>query len=356
MINEETIIQDIMEDNSRLMEEKGGYLLRAQHAKGHGCVKAIFTVREDIEDTALKVGLFSTSKQYEAVIRFSNARRINDTEKDAHGMAIKLLNVPGLKLHPGHEKGNTFDFVLIDHPIMFAANLKEYHAISKLVDNVTSLELENKNTISDKIKTKIGKISALLTAIKHGSFATVKRLKKFPKDMPSSPIVRSYWSQTPYKLGEALAVKYVARSCSTDEAIVSNTEGLGKDALKDALEQVLAMGEAKFTFGVHKRRENDSIDDSTKPWWSETDVGGLKSMIPLADITITGFVEESDLMAENLVFSAWNVTDAHEPLGGINRVRRKIYADLATKRHNQNGAQAKCPFAEKDYGSTDWPE
>ena len=174
--------------------------------------------------------------------------------------------------------------------------------------------------------------------------------------MPSSPVARSYWSQTPYKLGEALAVKYVARSCCTDEATVSDTNGLGKDALKDALEQVLATGEAKFTFGVHKRRENDSIDDSTKPWWPENDTGGLQSMIPLADITITGFVEESDLMAENLVFSAWNVTDAHEPLGGINRVRRKIYADLATKRHNQNGAQAKCPFAEKDYGSTDWPE
>lgn len=346
--DEEAITTEILEDNVRLMQAREGSLLRAQHAKGHGCVRATFTVREDISDPALKVGLFSKPKSYDAVIRFSNAKKLDDREKDAHGMAIKLLGVPGEKLHPGHETRTTFDFVMIDHPVMFAANLEEYRAISELLDDIGKHNVADEDEyLLGRAGKILGKVSEAIGAVREGSLAMLPRLLKFRTPMPMSPVARSYWSQTPYKLGEDHAVKYVARTHrSVDE-----------NALGEALARELSATDARFTFGIHVQRDANThpIEDATVPWWPDDDEGGLETMIPVADIQITGFVEDSELMAENLVFSAWNVTEAHEPLGGLNRVRRTIYADLATKRHAYNATSGKCPFAATDFGSTDYP-
>ena len=51
-------------------------ILRGVHPKSHGCVKAIFEVRHDI-DTAFQHGLFKTpGRRFEALIRFSNAAQV----------------------------------------------------------------------------------------------------------------------------------------------------------------------------------------------------------------------------------------------------------------------------------------
>jgi hypothetical protein len=47
-------------------------------------------------------------------------------KSDAHGMAIKLLGVPGDKLVPGHEHESAVDFVLVDSEVFFTGDLPEY--------------------------------------------------------------------------------------------------------------------------------------------------------------------------------------------------------------------------------------
>src|SRR5688572_11006787 len=76
---------------------------RGQHPKHHGCVRATFTVEKDLPHD-LRVGLFVPGKEYDALIRFSNGKQKDDREPDAHGMAIKLLNVSGPKILEG--RGN----------------------------------------------------------------------------------------------------------------------------------------------------------------------------------------------------------------------------------------------------------
>jgi hypothetical protein len=46
---------------------------------------------------------------------------------------------------------------------------------------------------------------------------------------------------------------------------------------------------------------------------------------------------ESMAQCENLQFNPWQSLEAHKPLGGINRVRREVYASSADFRiqHNQ---------------------
>jgi hypothetical protein len=102
-----------------------GPVLRGQHGKQHGCVRAEFTVASDIP-AEMRFGVFKDpGKTFDALVRFSNARKLDDREPGGHGMAIKLLNVSGEKL--GDEPDSlTQDFVLFDLPVFFVGNLIQY--------------------------------------------------------------------------------------------------------------------------------------------------------------------------------------------------------------------------------------
>jgi catalase len=100
-----TELQDRRRDNDPSQE---GMLLRGVHPKSHGCVRAEFTVDEDI-DARRRVGLFATpGKTFEAWIRYSNAAVLREDDLKAadptkpderkngsRGMAIKVLDVEG---------------------------------------------------------------------------------------------------------------------------------------------------------------------------------------------------------------------------------------------------------------------
>src|SRR5262245_56157581 len=55
-------------------------VLRGVHPKDHGCVRATFTVRGDLEER-LRVGVFADpGRQYDAWIRYSNAAALVDRD------------------------------------------------------------------------------------------------------------------------------------------------------------------------------------------------------------------------------------------------------------------------------------
>ena len=86
---------------------------RDAHPKHHGCVPATFEVLK-LEEL-LAQGLFARPGKYHAWVRFSNAFKVrNDLDRDARGMAIKVMGVPG-----GASEG-TQDFLLVTHRSFFA--------------------------------------------------------------------------------------------------------------------------------------------------------------------------------------------------------------------------------------------
>jgi hypothetical protein len=46
---------------------------------------------------------------------------------------------------------------------------------------------------------------------------------------------------------------------------------------------------------------------------------------------------EQERLCESLSFTPWHALPEHEPVGGINRVRRAVYQELSRYRHAQNG-------------------
>ena len=50
---------------------------------------------------------------------------------------------------------------------------------------------------------------------------------------------------------------------------------------------------------------------------------------------------------ENLAFNPWRALPEHRPIGGLNRVRKELYAELARFRHQRNGVAYSEPTGEE---------
>ena len=139
---EAPFLRRIVEQNrAAVAKDDEGLRMRAQHGRSHGCVAAMFRVRPDLPDR-FRHGLFAQPGEFQALIRFSNGAQFADDRKDAHGMAIKLLNVPGEKLL-GRWREQLFgipetpddqlDFVLVDTDTYPSWEPEGYEALNRLI-------------------------------------------------------------------------------------------------------------------------------------------------------------------------------------------------------------------------------
>ena len=109
----------------------GQTIRRDAHPKMHGCVKAVFTVEDDLDERC-RMGLFrDAGKSYKAWVRFSNQDGTisSDHKKDIRGVAIKLTGVEGYKLLDGEEDGKTHDFIAISHAAFVTKDVAEFDGL-----------------------------------------------------------------------------------------------------------------------------------------------------------------------------------------------------------------------------------
>lgn len=295
-------------------EQPGDPTKRGQHGKHQGCVWAKFTVLEEVPEN-LRVGVFAKPHSFDTVIRFSNGSSEDDTEDDAHGMAIKLLAVTGTKILAEEANAETQDFILADSPVFFAPNVWQL--------------------LKFGIAKKRGKSSEELGRM-------LPAIRGFKCAGKESPLVSDYWSQTPYKLGSQV-VRYSAKHHEANH--VSGTDQASKDFLKTAMKKRLDLGqpEARFDFLVQPapQPQKDHIEDPTKPWDETT-----SPPVKVAEITIPAQDfdrDDQNELCENLSYTPWHSLPEHEPLGQINRARRVVYRASSLLRHEQRNTPRKEP-------------
>ena len=71
MISETEAIEELVRINLSSADSTPGCARRSQHAKDHGCVRAVVTIADGLPED-LRVGLFAQPRRYEALIRFSS--------------------------------------------------------------------------------------------------------------------------------------------------------------------------------------------------------------------------------------------------------------------------------------------
>jgi hypothetical protein len=314
----------IAEDLSVMIEETirkqyaAGSARRDAHPKAHGCVKAEVHILEHLPDSLAK-GIFVPGQTYQAWIRFSNGSSDPtraDIERDARGMAIKILGVPGRKLLEDEDQAMTQDFIMINHPVFFATDPARYRSFMQDSDSDHSYR-------------------KLLIPFDLGAKGTRIALETRSSRI-SNPLQARYWSMVPYQLGigaDRQAVKYSARACSATVDPMPHKPS--HDFLRDALRNTLQGGEACMEFLVQPRTSGSMDVEDSRIEWKEAQA----PFYPVATIHIPQQIfdtPEQNSFCENLSFTPWHALPEHKPLGVTNRLRKVIYDHISRVRHEMN--------------------
>jgi hypothetical protein len=279
---------------------------RGQHPKSHGTVWTEFTVAPDLPEN-LRVGVLQQpGKTYPAWIRFSNASQMDDTQPGVHGMAIKLMNVAGEKVLEDEKTANTQDFVLIDHPVFFVRNAKDF------ADFFTVLSESG---------------SPIKFFTDHPSEAAIAQAMR---KQIVNPLASKYWSTTPYQFGST-TIKFAV----VPTRQIAGELGSTPNYLRSSLVDYLKNHDATFDFLIQLQTdpEKTPIDDPTVEW-REQDTP-LQKVATLRIPRQVFDTPEQKAFDEALSFTPWHSLPEHQPLGSINRARKAVYQATSEQRHQE---------------------
>lgn len=326
---EAAMTQSIIQTAIRIVDQhrEPTRYLRDAHAKAHGCVQAEVSVAADLAP-ALRQGVFSEAgKTWQAWVRLSNGNAYPqfDNMKDARGMAIKLLDVPGAQLLSSQQGRGEQDFVMFNHANFFVSDVAEYQ------QNVAA-QADGK------------KITAFLPGwdprqwqLRHLSIALATL-----SDAPPSPLLTTYFSVSPYRFGNLNAKFRVTPEAGSCAAYTPPTQNRDlPNFLRTALYQQLSSDRQPACFALQIQLQDATrympIED-TSVRWKESDapfqtVAHIR--VPAQDFD----TPEQNLMCDNLSFNPWHGIEAHRPIGGINRLRKAVYEAVSAYRLERNGVK-----------------
>jgi hypothetical protein len=315
---------------------------RGQHPKPHGVVWGEFAVEPGLPE-ALRHGLFHAPRTYACWIRFSSGSQEDDARGDIHGMAIKLLDVPGRKLLEGEQDETTQDFLLIDLPVMISRHARSNRSLAETMDRSMRPSLLKSLFFWQDARTQRSTYIALRHFVFGLRFHEMGCLSRAMSGKPASPLTTPYWSTTPYRLGPAAAVKYAVRPHPSP--VPEPTDFDSKGRLHAALAAHLGQAEARFDFLVQVQSDprRMPIEDASIEW-DEAAAPFRK----VATITIPAQVfdtEEQRRFGEDLSYTPWHSLPEHRPLGGINRARKAVYEAASRRRHDLNATPRREPTA-----------
>ncbi len=324
--DEAALTQGFIEDAIRVVEQHrdNTRVLRDAHAKAHGCVKAEVTVNADLDSSLQRGVLSEPGKTWQAWMRLSNGNAYPqfDRARDARGMAIKLLDVPGEKLTHSPQHALEQDFVMFNHPAFFVRDVAEYKS-----NFAAQADGKKAMAFFTSWDPRSWEIRHLIIALKTLSPA------------PETPVATTYNSIAPFKLGEH-NIKYRVipqpEACPQYQLPEQNQDL--PNFLRNALYQQLSLDRVPACFALQVQRQNPDyympIEDPSVEWSEaispfET-VATIK--VPAQDFDS----REQNLFCDNLSFNPWHALPEHRPIGGINRLRKAVYEAVSIYRLERN--------------------
>ena len=385
---EEDLVKKMGNDNAPLVMKDvrcPGAYLRPQHGKSHGCLKARFTVRADLAPEFQK-GVFIPGKAYDGVARFSAGVQFDDSQDDAHGLALKLdgVNPDGAQAwaNDAARKAGVQDFVMMNRDTFPFYDFKSYERIN---DVMCANFLANRASMSDNefenfwgqlrgysemaadlaVNRLVGRFGRWLRGGKTEEEEKNDLLKaiKWAAHFGSRPLTHAlkenYWGTQPFAFGDpGEIVRYVLRR----RDVRAQFPAPGPDAIRKRL-AIDAATEQKWEFCIIRlpdRLKNASEKeklDCTTPWacddpgkknddtgaWQNAGDPWHPDVVPVADLVIhdpeaavalssDDPAEVGPALGQDLVFTPWHALKAHEPLGEINLARRDVYARMSKLR------------------------
>ncbi|HEX7666768.1 MAG TPA: catalase, partial [Polyangiaceae bacterium] len=182
--------RQIQELQDRAAADRSQPIQRGFHAKSHGCLDGTLEL-DPHRDPRTRYGVFADdSITRHVIVRFSNGVgwKQGDSELDARGMAIKVLDVPGPKYQP--DEKTTQDFLMTNTPVPVGRDAEQFMRFARA--NVK------------------GKTAGFLFLF--GNAPDVSEALSRTNAV-NSMVTERYWSGGAYHLGAHQAVKFMTRPC-----------------------------------------------------------------------------------------------------------------------------------------------
>lgn len=338
---------------------------RDAHAKANGCIGGVhFEVRRDLP-REYRVGIFATpGAEYSGILRSSNGSgevAANDTVGGGQGLALKLFiekKEDQARLHK--IKGEAYfdevdrktyvsqDFLGINFPEFFVKDAADYVVFFTAKGKAAAAAAEAK---------KAGKTPAEIAKIAEGTFAKEFLLDergklKRPREAAVlkelsrkalNPLVEEFHSMVPSLYGPTKAVKYKMAPCDPKAAEKYKLpEGIDTEKDQNYLRKTLAahLRSEKTCYelsAVFHGEGSPSVEDAVAKWPGEYVVLGRFTV----DKKVAGKEFLTDDECEFPSFSPWRTLPEHQPIGSIQRVRERVYAEVFRARHKNRGHQEK---------------
>ncbi|HEV7282936.1 MAG TPA: catalase family protein [Pirellulaceae bacterium] len=315
-------IVEIMRSTLRQHLEKSGRLTSDVHAKPHACVLAEFQVAGGLPPEVAQ-GLFARPGLYPAFVRFSNTAPWfqPDAVPDGRGLAVQV-DLRGERSPFASSDVATQDFVMANNSTFVAANVKGLleleEARQRAGDNplmfAATLALSHKNPLD-------------------WNWRGIQAAASVATQLPKHPASYTYFSMAPIRFGDFVAKYRVLPDAELSPSAIESTASFAtqRDAMRRLLEETLRERELRFAFQVQLRTSSDMpIEDATVEWRESDSPYRTVAALVISRQDLAATAEEEDRVRRS--FSVWNALPEHRPLGGINRVRRRVYAESSAWR------------------------
>lgn len=327
-------------------------MARAFHKKLHACVLGTLQIDNSKLPEQARVGLFAKNTSHPVWMRLSSGQsnRAADRKADARGLSLKILGVEGERVveRAGDETATTQDFLMFNHSIAPAADVRHLMAFSQAVTNAPDA------------RNFLGKISNLLGAFdilaRDEYVRTVDFLlnRVVPKaKRHGSLLAEEFFTGVPNALGLEAGDALTARAkgamkvrattglvqggrCEPKPAPPGSSEGF----LREDFERAFASADVCVQLSLQLQKDPvwESIEDGSVDWQTEFVPWGMATFSAVDEST----TQERAARCERFAFTPWHTLTAHRPLGNMMRARRVVLAASQKPR----GADAVEPRAE----------
>lgn len=328
---EEAFLDSIIIDMGTYMRTHWtpGNYQRAGNTKTHGIVRADFIVHDDIP-VNMKRGIFAETRTYTAYVRFSGPGPNWPADIDDVGFmscTVKLMGVAGPKIF--YDEKLTQDFLSVTTPTFVTpdvkANAQLQHELRDSTESFYFFNFTNQH---------------VLDALMQGLWNKTQ----------SSPLEAQFWSCTAYLLGEGQAMQYSIRSTLKTRTRIPRLPFRPPDNyLRDAMVATLAKQDVdlEFLIQVQTDAHRMPIENNAVRWPLR-----LSPYVKAATIHIPrqSFDSPKQLAFANVLrYNPWHCIPDHRPLGNQNRVRWRMYSELAKLRQLMNDAPHHEPTGDETF-------
>jgi len=332
--NEAALIEQIVQiftDSTDSLANANSPWLRQAHVKQHACMRATLDITNN--DPNFQSGVFIGGQSYPVFVRWSNGAGPgfatgftgprNDAAPDNRAIAIKLLGVPGAKMLPEESDAETQDFLFTTSKAAFLKNA---------VDSLAFFQATAAGALAQAAFFSHNLVTGKLYAVETPAAGLIKDLS-----------TGSFYSNVPSRFGNTYA-KFMLDPCDGNPS--KFTLPLVPNYYHDRWAKDIAASDICYGVYVQLYEDDEStpLEVGTAVWNTEWTALGTLSF----EANQSWGSDGQEEFCENLSFNPWHTLPAHEPIGGIQRVRKAVYTAMGELR----ASYGQFPFAEPT--STDY--